>query len=127
MNIFQNIWLHPKTSVAGLLIAVISIAGVLSQQGITLGTAGTGTIVALIGAIATALLGLLAAAGFTVVRDGIRDLTLSSHSYDVWQQTVVTNWPVVSLFLVLFVAGLAAVGWLVSVMMRAKPISEKVV
>ena len=74
-----------------------------------------------------ALLGLLAAAGFTVVRDGIRDLTLSSHSYDVWQQTVVTNWPVVSLFLVLFVAGLAAVGWLVSVMMRAKPISEKVV
>ena len=74
-----------------------------------------------------ALLGLLAAVGFTVVRDGIRDLTLSSHGFDVWQQAVVTNWPVVALFLALFVAGLATVGWLVSVMMRAKPVSEKVV
>ncbi len=74
-----------------------------------------------------ALLGLLAAIGFTVVRDGIRDLTLSSHNFDVWQQAVVTNWPVVILFLVLFVAGLAAIGWLVSVMVRAKPVSEKVV
>jgi hypothetical protein len=38
----------------------VTIAGVLSQQGITLGNAGTGTIVALIGSLATALLGLLA-------------------------------------------------------------------
>jgi hypothetical protein len=74
-----------------------------------------------------ALLGLAAAVGFTVVRDGIRDLTLSGHGYDVWNQAVVTNWPVVGLFLVLFVAGLATIGWLVSVMLRAKPVSEKVV
>jgi hypothetical protein len=60
MNPFSNIWNHPKTTVAGLLISVITIAGVLSQQGVTLGRAGTGTIVALIAAIATALLGLLA-------------------------------------------------------------------
>jgi hypothetical protein len=60
MNAISNIWNHPKTSVAGLLIAVVSIAGVLSQHGIALGTAGTGTVVTLVGALASALLGLLA-------------------------------------------------------------------
>ena len=60
MNLFANIWNHPKTSAAGLLIAVVSIAGVLSQQGISLGKAGTGTVVSLASALATALLGLLA-------------------------------------------------------------------
>ena len=60
MNFITNIWNHPKTSAAGLLIAVASIAGVLSQQGITLGKAGTGTVVSLVTALATALLGLLA-------------------------------------------------------------------
>jgi hypothetical protein len=60
MNPVSNIWNHPKTSAAGLLIAVATIAGVLSQQGVTLGTAGAGTVVSLVCAIATALLGLLA-------------------------------------------------------------------
>lgn len=60
MNLISNIWSHPKTSAAGLLIAVVTMAGVLSQQGITLGTVGTGTVVSLVGAIASALLGLLA-------------------------------------------------------------------
>ncbi len=60
MNPFSNVWNHPKTSAAGLLIAVVTIAGVLSQQGLTLGAAGSGTIVTLVSAIATALLGLLA-------------------------------------------------------------------
>jgi hypothetical protein len=59
MNLISNIWNHPKTSAAGLLIGTISISGVLSQQGITLGTAGTGTVVALMGGLATAVLGLL--------------------------------------------------------------------
>lgn len=59
MNL-SNIWQHPKTSVVGVLIAIMTIAGVLSQQGVTLGNAGTGTVVALISAIAAALLGLLA-------------------------------------------------------------------
>ena len=57
---FKNIWNHPKTSAAGLLIAVASIAGVLSQQGVSLGKVGTGTAVSLASALATALLGLLA-------------------------------------------------------------------
>ncbi|MGA2569311.1 MAG: hypothetical protein ABSF23_02215 [Terracidiphilus sp.] len=60
MNFISNIWKHPKTSAAGLLIAVASVAGVLSQQGITLGKAGTGTVVSLACGLATALLGLLA-------------------------------------------------------------------
>jgi hypothetical protein len=60
MNVLTNIWNQPKTSAAGLLIAVASIAGVLSQQGISLGKAGTGTVVTLLSALATALLGLLA-------------------------------------------------------------------
>lgn len=60
MNVFSNILDHPKTSAAGLLIAVVTIAGVLSQQGITLGAAGSGTVVTLVSAVASALLGLLA-------------------------------------------------------------------
>jgi len=60
MNSIANIWNHPKTSAAGLLIAIVTIAGALSQQGITLGTTGTGTVITLVSGIATALLGLLA-------------------------------------------------------------------
>jgi hypothetical protein len=60
MNPISNIWNHPRTSAAGLLIAVITVASVLSQQGLTLGKAGAGTVVTLVGAVATALLGLLA-------------------------------------------------------------------
>jgi hypothetical protein len=60
MNFISNIWNHPKTSAAGVLIAVVAIAGVLTQQGISLGKAGTGTVVSLAAAIATAMLGLLA-------------------------------------------------------------------
>lgn len=60
MNSISNIWQHPRTSTAGLLIAVTTIAGVLSQQGITLGHAGAGTVVSLAGGLAAALLGLLA-------------------------------------------------------------------
>jgi hypothetical protein len=60
MTALTNIWNHPRTSTAGLLIGVTSIAGVLSQQGITLGKAGTGTVVSLATGIATVLLGLLA-------------------------------------------------------------------
>jgi hypothetical protein len=60
MNSIANAWNHPKTSAAGLLIAIVTVAGVLSQQGINLGHAGTGTVITLTCAIATALLGLLA-------------------------------------------------------------------
>jgi len=60
MNVLDNIVKHPRTSAAGVLIAMVSVSGVLSQQGITLGKAGSGTVVSLITALASALLGLLA-------------------------------------------------------------------
>src|SRR5258708_10652791 len=43
MNL-ANIWNHPRTTAAGLLIGVASIGSVLAQQGITLGKAGTGSV-----------------------------------------------------------------------------------
>jgi hypothetical protein len=61
---------------------------------------------------------------FVTCRDGVRDLTLLSKGYDVWQRAVETNWGVVGLFLILFVAGLGVVGWLVSVVARAEKTME---
>jgi len=61
---------------------------------------------------------------FTVYRDAVRDLTLLSKGYDVWDRAVATNWWVVGLFLVLFVAGLGVIGWLVSVVARARKVME---
>jgi hypothetical protein len=69
---------------------------------------------------AGALVVLLIQIALTVYRDGVRDLTLLSKGFDVWDRTVVTNWGVVGLFLVLFVAGLGVVGWLISVVARAQ-------
>jgi hypothetical protein len=60
MNVFTNIWKHPRTTVTGVLISVTTIAGVLSQNGMTLGHAGNATVVTLVGAVASALLGLMA-------------------------------------------------------------------
>ena len=60
MNSIANIWKHPRTSITGVLIAAVTFAGILSQQGISLGHAGSGTVVTLAGALATAVLGLLA-------------------------------------------------------------------
>jgi hypothetical protein len=74
---------------------------------------------------AAVLLGVLASVAHTNYRDGLRDFTLLSKGYDVWARAVVTNWSVVILFLVLFVAGLAVIGWLVSVVARATPVAEK--
>jgi hypothetical protein len=74
-----------------------------------------------------ALVALLVEITLTVYRDGVRDLTLLSKGFDVWDRTVVTNWSVVGLFLVLFVAGLGVVGWLISVVARAqKPLEGAV-
>ncbi|MGO8753439.1 MAG: hypothetical protein ACLQNE_46475 [Thermoguttaceae bacterium] len=69
--------------------------------------------------------GFLAVTTMTLYRDGLRDLTLLGKGFDVWDRAVVTNWGVVVLFLVLFVVGLALVGWLITVMMRAEPVSQK--
>ncbi len=72
------------------------------------------------GALAAVLMEIL----FTVYRDGVRDVTLLSKGYDVWDRVVVTNWSVVGLFLGLFVGGLGVIGWLVSVVARAQKTME---
>jgi len=69
---------------------------------------------------AGALVALLVEITFTVYRDGVRDLTLLSKGYDVWDRAVATNWGVVGLFLLLFVGGLGVIGWLISVVARAQ-------
>jgi hypothetical protein len=67
-----------------------------------------------------ALVSLLIEITLVVYRDAVRDLTLLSKGFDVWNRTVVTNWWVVGLFLVLFVGGLGVIGWLISVVARAQ-------
>lgn len=56
----SNIWNHPKTTIAGVLIAIGTICGVCAQQDITLGNLGSGTVVSFVSALAAAFLGLLA-------------------------------------------------------------------
>jgi hypothetical protein len=73
---------------------------------------------------ASVLVGVLVEIALTVYRDGVRDVTLLSKGYDVWDRVVVTNWSVVGLFLVLFVGSLAVIGWLVSVVARAQKTME---
>ncbi len=71
-----------------------------------------------------AVLALLVEIALVVYRDGVRDLTLLAKGYNVWDRAVETNWWVVGLFLVLFVAGLGVIGWLVSVVVRARKVME---
>jgi hypothetical protein len=73
---------------------------------------------------AAAVVVLLIEVMLTVYRDGVRDVTLLSKGYDVWDRAVATNWWVVGLFLILFVAGLGVVGWLISVVARARKVME---
>jgi hypothetical protein len=76
---------------------------------------------------AAVLIGFLPIALMTIYRDGIRDLTLLSKGYDVWDRVVVTNWSVVGIFLVVFVAGLGVIGWLISVVARATRVMESAI
>ena len=78
-------------------------------------------VVALGGAVAV----FLNAASTVMVRDGIRDVTLRAAGFEVWNRTVVTNWSVVGLFLILFVAALAVIGYLIVIVAKARRIEEK--
>jgi len=70
-------------------------------------------------------LGLVAMLGMASCRDVLRDVTLLSHGYNVWDRAVAANWPVISFFLICFVAGLVCMAWLISVSLRAKPVVER--
>lgn len=56
----NNALQHPKTTITGILVGVLTVAPVFSGQGITFGHAGTGTSLALISGLASAVLGLVA-------------------------------------------------------------------
>ena len=93
--------------------------------GVVLGVvAGFGRVVSGLVAWASVLVAVLLEIMLVVYRDAIRDLTLLSKGYNVWDRVVVTNWSVVGLFLILFVAGLGVVGWLISVVARAQKTME---
>ncbi len=113
---------HPLYKFAGFAgygwLALVTVAVLLGV------IAGFGKVAAGWLAWAAVLVAVLNEIMFTVYRDGVRDLTLLSKGYDVWNRVVVTNWSVVVLFLVLFVAGLSVIGWLVSVVARAKKVME---
>jgi hypothetical protein len=66
-------------------------------------------------------------AAAVVVRDGIRDYTLRAAGMEVWARRVVTNWSVVGIFLVLFVAALAAMGFMAYVVAKARRLEENYV
>lgn len=112
---------HDLYKFAGLvwlaLIAIIFLMGV---------TTGFAKLVNNVLAWTTAPIAVVTMLSMTIYRDGIRDLTLLSKGFDVWQRTVATNWGVVGIFLFLFVAGIGALLWLASVMARAKKIMESV-
>lgn len=73
------------------------------------------------------VVGVVAMLAMTTCRDVLRDVTLKSYGFDVWNRTVNANWPVIVVFLGSFVAGLGCVAWLISVVLRAKPTVEKIV
>lgn len=66
------------------------------------------------------LMGVLSTIMATIVRDGIRDLTLLDKRFNVWSRFVVTNWSTVILFLLLFAAGLLVISWLIKVGLNTK-------
>jgi hypothetical protein len=98
--------------VSAALVAVIALGVAVKRIPLTLAAYGA--------LVAT----LLAQLSWVTLRDSIRDITLASKGFDVWDRAVTTNWSVVGIFLVVFVIGLGIVGWLISVMMRARPIME---
>lgn len=104
MNFISNIWNSPRTSVAGALIAVVTIAGVLSQQGISLGKAGSGTMISLVTAIATAMLGLLARDPDGAASQQVSGTISESGS----QQAKLGAWMLISLLLMSTMTGCSA-------------------
>ena len=93
-----------------LVMVAVLLAAIAGFGKLTAGWVGWGA----------ALVALLIEITLVVYRDGVRDLTLLSKGFDVWDRVVVTNWSVVGLFLALFVGGLGVAGWLISVVARAQ-------
>ncbi|MFA6243246.1 MAG: hypothetical protein WC655_20075, partial [Candidatus Hydrogenedentales bacterium] len=96
-------------------VALIVLGGILSAKGAATWKFST----------VLALVSFVNVVAMVLVRDGIRFVALGLAGFDIWDRAVSTNWSTVILFLVLFVAGLGAMGWLISVVARAKPVDER--
>ncbi len=118
-----------KTALAGLAQAKLA-GGALALVGVLLLALGAwasfkrvqGGLAGWLGAVGA----LVAMLCWVTFRDALRDATLGRHGFDVWSRQVNANWGVVIAFLVLFVIGLGVIGWLISVVLRAKSVQEKV-
>jgi len=55
-----------------------------------------------------------------LLRDGIRDVSLSVHGLNVWDRAVVANWSTIILFLILFVVAVGLVLWMGKVLLTAQ-------
>ena len=114
--------MHTPLYQIGIVVWGVGFALALLMAGVVLARKASGLLVTILGSLG-AFLGI---AGAVIVRDGIRDVTLLQKGFDVWKRQEASNWFVICIFLVLFVAGLGAIGWLLSVMKAAKPIPEQV-
>ena len=112
-------WLYRYAGFAGYGWLALVVVAVLLGLVAGFGRVSTGWL-----GWVTVLVAVLTEIMFTVYRDGVRDVTLLSKGFDVWDRVVVTNWSVVGLFLVLFVGALGVIGWLVSVVARADKVME---
>jgi hypothetical protein len=98
-----------------LLLAVLGIFGAMSKRANAL-AAIVASVVAFLNVVST-----------TMVRDGVRDVTLRAAGFDVWDRQVASNWSVIGLFLVLLVAALVVIAWLIGVSGKAKRVQENYV
>jgi hypothetical protein len=119
----------------GVMTAVMQNAVYSGSAWAWLGTAALGLVLALVAGInratgivtatAASALMFLNVAAMVMVRDGIRDVTLRAAGFEVWDRQVVTNWSVVSVFLVLLLAAAGAVIYLIRVVTKARIVEEK--
>jgi hypothetical protein len=74
---------------------------------------------------------ILLTAGFVnilswvITRDAIRDITLRLKGFDVWNRSISVNWSVIIFFLVLFIAALAATGWMAAQLFKTGKNKER--
>jgi hypothetical protein len=122
-SVFQSV-MH-NTIYGSFAYGWIATAVLMFALGLLAFVAAANRAASRIAGIALALVGFLNVASTVMVRDGIRDYTLRAAGFEVWDRTVVTNWSVVGIFLVLFVAALAAIGYLISVVAKARRIEER--
>ena len=105
--------LGPLAGVAFLVLAVVYSAtgAVAAWRGVT----------SLVLGVAPAAIGSLATVALVLARSAVRDAALAVAGFAVAERAVEANWSVVGLFLLLFVLALGVVGWLMSVLARARP------